>query len=122
MILIGILIGLFIFALYLTLYAALEKVYKINPLLHLGGFYLMVKVLDEAILKVIPENYKVKQIETPIQLDGQIGVLFRLNLSKMAIHDDATTVLLTRFCSFFVYDVGLKQYIKQKNIKERSNI
>ena len=122
MILIGILIGLFIFALYLTLYAVLEKAYKINPLLHLGGFYLMVKVLDEAILKVIPENYKVKQIETPIQLDGQIGVLFRLNQSKMAIHDDATTVLLTHFCLFFVYDFGLKQYIKQKNIKERSNI
>mgnify|MGYP006397064597 CR=1 FL=1 len=55
MILIGILIGLFIFSLYMALYAVLNKVYKINPLLHLGGFYIMVEVL---VLKLSPKAIK----------------------------------------------------------------
>ena len=121
MILIGILIGTFIFALYMALYAILNKAYKINPLLHLGGFYIMVEVLDKAILKAIPESYKTKQIEAPFQLDGPIGFIFRLNQPKMSVYDIAMTVLITCFFLFFIYNVGIKQYIKKKNLQEESN-
>ncbi len=121
MFLIGILIGLFIFALYMTLYAVLNKVYKINPLLHLGSFYIMVEVLDKAILNAIPESYKTKQIETPFQLDGPIGFIFRLNQPKMSVYDIAMTVLITCFFLFFIYNVGIKQYIKKKKLQEKSN-
>jgi len=121
MFLIGILIGLFLFALYMTLYAVLNKVYKINPLLHLGSFYIMVEVLDKAILKAIPESYKTKQIETPFQLDGPIGFIFRLNQPKMSIYDIAMTVLITCFFLFFIYNVGIKQYIKKKKLQKKSN-
>jgi Ca2+/Na+ antiporter len=121
MILIGILIGMFIFALYMALYAILNKAYKINPLLHLGGFYIMVEVLDKAILKAIPESYKTKQIEAPFQLDGPIGFIFRLNQPKMSVYDIAMTVLITCFFLFFIYNVGIKQYIKKKKLQEKSN-
>ena len=121
MILIGIVLGLFIFALYLALYAVLDKAYKINPLLHLGGFYLMVEFFDKAILTILPENYKVKQIETHFQLDGPIGFLLRLNQPKTSVYDIAMTVLITCFFIFFIYNVGIKQYIKRKNLQERSN-
>ena len=121
MILIGILIGTFIFALYMALYAILNKAYKINPLLHLGGFYIMVEVLDKAILKAIPESYKTKQIEAPFQLDGPIGFIFRLNQPKMSVYDIAMTVLITCFFLFFIYNVGIKPYIKKKKLQEKSN-
>ena len=121
MILIGILIGLFIFALYLAIYAALEKAYKINPLLHLGGLYLLIEVFDKAILKVIPESYKIKQIDTPFQLDGPIGSLFKLDQPKMAVHDIAMSVFLTCFILLFIYNIGVKPYIKKKNLQKKPN-
>lgn len=121
MILIGILIGMFIFALYMALYAILNKAYKINPLLHLGGFYIMVEFLDKAVLKAIPESYKTKQIATPFQLDGPIRFIFRLNQPKMSVYDIAITVLITCFFLFFIYNVGIKPYIKKKKLQEKSN-
>lgn len=115
MVIIGIFLGTFIFLLYLALYFLLNKAYKINPLLHLGGIYLMIEILDKGVYSIIPENWTIAQIDTPFQMDGTIGFFLRSTEPKMSVYDMAMAVLIIYFLFFFIYNVGIKKYVKRPN-------
>ncbi|MCK0161377.1 hypothetical protein [Allomuricauda sp. F6463D] len=84
-------------------------------MLHLGGFYIIVEVLDKAVFRIIPENWTIAQIDTPFQLDGTIGFFLRSTEPKMSVYDMAMAVLLIYFFFFFIYNVGIKKYVKRTN-------
>ncbi len=121
MVLIGVLVGICIFAIYVVALKMLFKAFKINPLLHLVAMYLLVD-LSKGIITIFPESWTVKQIDTPVKIEGTVGFLLRLNNPQMSIYDVAMSVLFFCFCLLFIYKVGVKRYLKSKNPKETSSI
>ncbi len=115
MVIIGIILGVSIFLTYIALYIILNRAYKIHPLIHLGGFYFLFTAIENALPNIIPEAWKIKQINTPLQMDGSIGFFFRLNQPKMSVYEIGMAVLLVCFTCYFIYNVGVKQFLKKKN-------
>ncbi|WP_318310742.1 hypothetical protein [Flagellimonas crocea] len=118
MVLLGVLMGVVIFLVYLFLYRILNKAYKINPLLHLGGFYLIIEFVDNIILGVFPETWKVEQIDTPLRLDGPVGLFLHLNKPIVSVHDLAIAVLIFCFLLLFIYNIGIKNHVMKKRQSE----
>ncbi|MDF0707119.1 hypothetical protein [Flagellimonas okinawensis] len=113
MVLIGVLVGICVFALYLAAFKLLFKAFKINPLLHLVGFYAIIE-LNKGIISIVPKSWLVKQINTPLEAEGAVGFLFRLNEPQMSAYDIASSTLMLCFTLFFIYNISVKNQFRKK--------
>lgn len=110
----GIATGLLLFVAILWVEKKLTKAFKLNPLLHLGLLYLVFYWVPDFANDLLPPLWKTEQIDTPIQLEGSLGFILRLNKPQMSVVDLAFCVFLVCLIGRFVYAFTAKNSILGK--------
>jgi len=95
--------GLLLFVALLWVEKQLMKAFEINPLLELGLLYLAFYWLPDLANGFLPESWKMTQIDTPLQLEGSLGFILRLNKPQMSVVDLAFSIFLLCIIGRFIY-------------------
>ncbi len=83
--------------------------HQINPLLGLGGIYVLFYVFDDNIYKLAPESWKEKIFENMFELNGSLGVLLNLHGQKLSAYDLTSATLRICMLGYIIYSFTLKK-------------
>ncbi|MCR9263779.1 MAG: hypothetical protein NXH86_06450 [Flavobacteriaceae bacterium] len=107
--LLGIIVGVLLFALFLWINRKLIELYRLNPLLGLGGIYFAFYMVTEKAHQHLPQFLTTKQIDTPFQLQGTLGFFFHLKEPKMSLLELILCVFYMCLVGYFIYAFGIKK-------------
>ncbi len=109
MVFFGITSGIVVFVGFLWLIKVLFKAHTFNPLLGLGGIYFCFHFLSDKLSSVLPQSWKVKQIDNLYELDGSLGLLLHLNQPKLSAYELASTTFRLCLIGYFIYAFTIKR-------------
>ena len=107
--LLGIIAGALLFALFLWINRKLTQLYRLNPLLGLGGIYFTFYMVTKKAHQHLPQFLTTKQIDTPFQLQGTLGFFFHLKEPKMSLLDLILCVFYMCLVGYLIYIFGFKK-------------
>ena len=118
----GIGAGALLFVALLWIHGILFKLFEINPLLDLGGTYIVYHVFADKLSQWTPTSWQVKQYENLLQIKGSLGFVLHLDHPKMSAHDLASATFGICIIVYFIYAFTLKTYLAKKKIDQEVEI
>ena len=98
----------------------LFKLFEVNPLLHLGGIYVVFHLFVDKLTASMPESWQVKQFENFIQIKGSIGFVLRLSQPKMSAYDITVATFGICIIGYFIYAFTLKEYFAKRKVQKET--
>ncbi|MEZ4809664.1 MAG: hypothetical protein R2819_04830 [Allomuricauda sp.] len=114
----GIGAGILLFVVLLWLHSILFKLFEINPLLDLGGTYIVYHVFADKLSQWSPTSWQVKQFENLLLTKGSLGFVLHLDKPEMSAYDMATATFGICLIGYFIYAFTLKPYLAKKKMDQ----